>query len=517
MKKITVKISDEDRLELEKSANQSDKASVRKRASILLALADGAAISEVAEQTGASRQTVRMWRDRYVNEGLKALDRQSGGGKRGKISTSVREEVIAKFRNRLEKNRKPSLRKLAGEFGISPASVSRMLRSAGIDPQKPAQESNDVEPDTSGTAEKAESKSLPQRPGPSRRVTIEDVANHCGVHPATASRALNNRRTVAEPTRRQIQAAARELGYRRDPFLSGLVHHRKSNHHNRIHAAIGIISDPVARYERFEIYREYMIGAKERANELGYNAHHFEMPWEKPERLVRMLHARGIEILVFLPMSHAERRIEMPLEDFFSVAIGRSIAYPDMHRVADHNRASVTTLFNQLRKLGYRRFAMDITEVADRRTDYAWRAGFLQEQSRLRPEEEATLLVASPDITYHEHQQRIVPGWLKSFGAEVIITINSIRGIRWHSRHWNLSIPEDLGYACLSCESSDGPASGIYENRRTVARSAVDRATALFFQNDRGVPAHPSTTLIKGTWAPGETVRQIREPSVVNV
>src|SRR5579864_9115192 len=51
---------------------------------------------------------------------------------------------------------------------------------------------------------------------PDRPATLKDVARQAGVHPATASRALNpeTRLLVSEETAKRVLAAAAELGYR---------------------------------------------------------------------------------------------------------------------------------------------------------------------------------------------------------------------------------------------------------------------------------------------------------------
>jgi LacI family transcriptional regulator, galactose operon repressor len=55
-------------------------------------------------------------------------------------------------------------------------------------------------------------------------VTLEDVARAAGVHYSTVSRALDPNKVwrVNEDTRKQVQAVARRMGYRRDMVASGL-------------------------------------------------------------------------------------------------------------------------------------------------------------------------------------------------------------------------------------------------------------------------------------------------------
>ena len=57
-----------------------------------------------------------------------------------------------------------------------------------------------------------------------RRPTIRDVADRAGVHPGTASRALNPAHPgrIAEPTASRVRTAARELGYTPDPTARSL-------------------------------------------------------------------------------------------------------------------------------------------------------------------------------------------------------------------------------------------------------------------------------------------------------
>lgn len=49
------------------------------RAQIVLALADGESIINVANRVGAHRATVRKWRNRYLNEGIDSITRSRPG------------------------------------------------------------------------------------------------------------------------------------------------------------------------------------------------------------------------------------------------------------------------------------------------------------------------------------------------------------------------------------------------------------------------------------------------------
>lgn len=62
--------------------------------------------------------------------------------------------------------------------------------------------------------------------GPSRRVTIAQVAEAAGVSAPTVSRVINNSAAVAIATRKRVEAAIQDLNYRPSAIAQGLAHGR---------------------------------------------------------------------------------------------------------------------------------------------------------------------------------------------------------------------------------------------------------------------------------------------------
>src|SRR5580692_4530060 len=78
---------------------------------------------------------------------------------------------------------------------------------------------------------------------PDRPATLRDVAAAAGVHPATASRALNpeTRLLVSEETAQRVVAAAGQLGYRPNPVARSL----RTRRSNTVGVLIPDLNNPI--------------------------------------------------------------------------------------------------------------------------------------------------------------------------------------------------------------------------------------------------------------------------------
>jgi LacI family transcriptional regulator len=90
-------------------------------------------------------------------------------------------------------------------------------------------------------------------------VSIDDVAKKANVSISTVSRVLNRRNIVNDRTRRRVESAIRDLGYRPNVFARGLML-QKSN-------ILGLVLPDL----HGEFYSEVIRGANLRARELGYH------------------------------------------------------------------------------------------------------------------------------------------------------------------------------------------------------------------------------------------------------
>ena len=96
--------------------------------------------------------------------------------------------------------------------------------------------------------------------------------------------------------------------------------------------------------------------------------------------------------------------------------------------------------------------------------------------------------------------------WIRKNRLEAIISPGVLP---FHE--WGLRVPEKLGFASLDLWGKHAASvAGIEQQRGALASAAVDMLMTLLWRNQRGVPEHPMSLLIPGSWVAGETVRQLR-------
>jgi transposase len=109
-----------------------------RRANIVLGLDSGVSLSEISRVERCSINTVKLWRDRFVEERISGLWSRHMGRKPGDGSAAVEARIID-----WTLHRKPpdgsthwSCRKLAAKLGVTPMRVSRTWCKAGLQPHR---------------------------------------------------------------------------------------------------------------------------------------------------------------------------------------------------------------------------------------------------------------------------------------------------------------------------------------------------------------------------------------------
>ncbi|UUZ63466.1 IS630 family transposase [Polaromonas sp. P1-6] len=127
-------LTNEERAELTKMV-RSKLTSVRlvQRARIMLLAEQGLQNKDIAEQVGVGRVQVARWRERYIESRLAGIERDLPRGA-PPVTVDVARLVELTTQSKPEAATHWSTRTLAGEMGISAASVARYWRKNGLKP-----------------------------------------------------------------------------------------------------------------------------------------------------------------------------------------------------------------------------------------------------------------------------------------------------------------------------------------------------------------------------------------------
>jgi LacI family transcriptional regulator len=240
-----------------------------------------------------------------------------------------------------------------------------------------------------------------------QRVTLKEVAERAGVHPATASRALNaaTRALVNAQTAARVEKAARQLGYTPNSIARSLKTSRS--------ATVGLLIPDLTN----PLFPPIVRGVEDVLRAAGYS------PWiintdNEPDReaaAIESFRGRSVEGFVV-----ATARLQDPLLEEVAasgtplVLVNRRVASPDVPSVTGDDAAGVAAALQHLYDLGHR----DIVHLAgpqDLSTGVARRQAFRQKMEELR-------LPAGPDRVAD------ATAWSEPAGAEAMEELHA-RGV----------------------------------------------------------------------------------------
>jgi LacI family transcriptional regulator len=328
------------------------------------------------------------------------------------------------------------------------------------------------------------------------------------VDQSTVSRALRNRPEVPAETREKIQSLAEEMGYTPDPLLAGLAAYRVSRKPSSYHATLGLISD----HKDLDGWRRglnlngvrFYEGILERGKQLGYSIEEFSPAHMKVDatQLSKVLYARGIRGLIIAPRKQSKSHLNLDWNKFSAVALGHSLFYPRLHRIAHDHFQSTVFIMRRLKQLGYRRIGFVIPRDLDERNNHGWLAGFLVEGRRISTQTELPWFCPENPM---RNAHALFKIWFKKHQPDVLVGVNHLVTSSWLTE-MKIRVPKDVGFAHLNLRHRDDGISGFYEKSHTIGQTAVDVLVSMMQRNETGVPDAPKITLVEGEWIEGETV-----------
>lgn len=357
----------------------------------------------------------------------------------------------------------------------------------------------------------------------SNRISLRDIAQRAGVSTMTVSLALRDHQGISTATRKRVKEIAEEMGYQRDPLLSALGRRIRRRKDGAFHSTLAWFHD----WDKPEVYREvpwlrrYWEGARQRAEELGFA---LDPIWlrEKglnPQRLHKILHARGIRGFTVHQLIHPDLLQGFPFDEYAHTSIGQNLLSRKIPRVLPDASTNALLALEQVVARGYRRigFFQNVYHTARTQSEGVEAVFF-----------HAFRMTGTPPIPpffYHEIRQprrenlQRFAEWLRANEPDVIFTEND--DLMKMAEEIGLRIPDDVGFVHLEITDQSKNWSGIDPHPEGLAGAAIDQLAGQIFRNEPGV-RHPNESFrLTGDWVEGRTVRPLPEnpdrPPVTNV
>jgi LacI family transcriptional regulator len=348
------------------------------------------------------------------------------------------------------------------------------------------------------------------------RITLADVALKAGVHVTTVSQALRNHPHIALKTRHRLQALAKEMHYRPDPFLRALVAYRNRQGSEHNIPTLAYVTNWSTRWgwKTVPAHSGFYAGAKAKARELGFRLQHFWLhePGSTQKRLGEILARRGINgVIISSHNPEMGDKLELDWDHLCAAKIDYFPHEPRLHNVSNYQCDIIRLAMQQLMALGYRRIGFVVHRGWNHAVDENWTTGFLTAQQELAPRDRlpAHIFPAMHPIGrwFHEINASVRADplpfrkWLERHQPEVVVAKAAY--VLPLMKKMRLKIPQDIAFADLFLETPDGSMGGVRPNNEIVGGTAVEIVASQLMHHKFGIPKIPLKTYVEGTWFDG--------------
>jgi len=329
-------------------------------------------------------------------------------------------------------------------------------------------------------------------------LNIRELARLAGVSHGAASLALRGRPGVSAETRERVVRLAAQHGYRPNPMVTALMTQVGARQRRRVKSIIGLLSTmDMDHYPLHSNPRLFHEGINRAAHGAGYAVELFTFErFDAKVPLARMLKARCVQGLILDHMRDEFERLELDRSRFAFVALGVPMRNREVDFVCNDHGHTVRLTIQNLWRLGYRRLGLAL----DGR----------------RPEhEESAILAAFLEWQYRQAGGKVIPLHTRNWSPSVLLA--------WYAREkpdaiisgdhlildWlkkaKVDVPRDVAFAHLDLDLRWKGIAGVNECNDEVGAAAMDLLISLLNGNRFGLPEHPRTVKLQGSWIDGST------------
>jgi LacI family transcriptional regulator len=341
------------------------------------------------------------------------------------------------------------------------------------------------------------------------RITLLDIAKRLGISKTAVSMALQGSHHISPERRQEVQRAAKEMGYRPDPFLSGLAAHRRGRALAKDHGVLAWVDhwEKPGHLHRFGEFHAYWKGASEAATRFGYRLD--DVRWEldcSPKRFERILLARGIEGVLIPPHHQAPDWEDFDWSKFSVIRFGMSVPNPDSNLVSSDIFRAIVMAFKTIHEYGYRRIGFTVNEEFNLHLGGNFLSGcyYAQTLLKLKPALPPLLTVLNfRDADEMAKQKAALQRWLVRHKPDAILTVDI--ELPDLIRELGYRIPQDIAVAGTSVLDIPVEA-GIDQHSEAIGRLAVEMLVKQINVNERGEPRDPCRILVESRWKDGNSL-----------
>jgi len=340
---------------------------------------------------------------------------------------------------------------------------------------------------------------------------MKDVADALGLSKNAVSLALRNDPQIPKSTREKVRAAAKRLGYHRDPVVGAMMSRMRSQRGGNLKSTLALLNANQDRdaFEKHPTIPTYVEGCLRRAKHLGYSFDSFWMhdPELDGERLHRILKARGIRGVVIVGLmkeNHLPGRFNRILESYPCVVTGVRTRDPVLSYACTDHYIIAHRAFEKALELGYKRPGLVLDEVIDRLVEGRFCGGYRDAQQVLPKSQQ---LRPFTKVEAARRDRKVFRRWFEKSRPDVVFTLyNEVRDWVYELGY---QVPEDMGLIQLEWREDDPDWAGIDQHNQITGESAVDMLITMLQSGEVGPPVHPRATLVSGSWVDGSTVRSL--------
>lgn len=331
--------------------------------------------------------------------------------------------------------------------------------------------------------------------------TLKDVAARAGVALGTASAALAGQKIVRAETRARVEAAARELGYRRNAAAAVMAARRRRARRRERLMSLGYLVAPQAEERRPAAFARC-------AEKLGYGVEWIDLrAFRSGAEASRVLFHRNVAALFYsspgaVPTEEAWLR-GFVWERFACVKFTRSrpeLRFPLIrHSAFDYAERTLREVF----AAGYRRVVALMIASTSPVDDQA-RVGAVLGWKALRQARGESLqwrlLTRLPQAGLDDETL----AWLKKQAPEAVVGFPDL--LYWKLRESGFSIPQDFAFAGMLGTLILREVATCHANLDLVREKAVDFLHQMITNGQRGMVLSPSELVIEPEWHPGSSL-----------